>query len=144
MAGGRGRGYIRIVRSPAQKIHTKKQISIYTLFWIHAVFLTNLSCSRTWLVFMSSQNEYDSRIQLEKLNKNHYTKLAKFDTPPPPTRYHLPQCAYSISTCSYLDIFMAMYVMDDIQTPFVGLSVDTLLVRSASWCHYLWSLLFQN
>ena len=35
------------------------------------------------------------------------------------------------------DIFMAIYVMGDIQTLFVVFSVNMLIVRSASWYHSL-------
>ena len=74
---------------------------------------------------------------LQNSMKNRYTKLAKFDI----SSALLDTIFGSVRILSthvvYLDIFMAMYVMDDIQTPFVGLSVDTLVVRSASWCHYL-------
>ena len=37
---------------------------------------------------------------LQNSIKKRYTKLAKFDISPPPTRYHLRKCAYFIKTCT--------------------------------------------
>ena len=88
------------VTPPQKNSHKETNFHIHSFFVMHAVFLTNLSCSRTWPVFMSSQNEYGSRIQLTKLNEKPLHQTCKIWYLLRPTRYHLRKCAYFINTCS--------------------------------------------